>query len=116
MKPLTLTQEQRDKLLEMVRSLFPKYKVAWYWDDDEFETIENAWKANYSFSPEVTSFLIFDWHMPTAFTIHWFEFCALHLSPEIGTSTELLFRHLEEEYLGEHVVDHLYDQFKKFKP
>lgn len=104
MKPLELTKEQKDKLLDMCNSLFPKEGV--------FFTI-NCGDIYYS-----------DRGKYPGETIHWFEFCWKILnkicekikSPiEITKKVEIFGLICFNNFESQHPVDYLYSEFKKLK-
>lgn len=108
MKPLELTEEHKIKLLEMFRELFPEYTRI------EFYEI-------YNIEFEINN---------TSNTIHWFEFCLLHLSEKIYKTFSKITE--EDNWYGSHLnwaintmytkkphkihlIDYLYEEFKKLK-
>lgn len=108
MKPLELTSEHREKLLEMAEKLFPKHKFSFSNDNGDIGILDvdiDEWghgKVTY-----LTG------------SIHWFEFCINWLATSIynlrqPSTTITLFRgHLTQDV--DHPVDYLYEQFKKIK-
>jgi len=129
MKAIELTKGHKDKLLEMCRKLFPKYK--WQFasdygsinDDTQVDSLIQ-WKTTGKYSQSMIN------------TFHWFEFCMTHLVEKIfnlfneddedfydryinnGASfygvgvNEIIFVMLSSK---EHPVDYLYEEFKKLK-
>lgn len=116
MKPITLTEEQEAKLLEMCKALFPKY-TSWEWCGHMANAIQfreintNNWEA-----------------------IQWFEFCMTHLAEKIiatyitNTNGDKVYKRtlnddLSKFYLESlnfsrgftktHPINYLYKEFKK---
>jgi hypothetical protein len=88
MKPIELTQEHKDKLLEMCQVLFPEYDL--YISENNIH---------------IGSDFVF---------IHWFEFCVKILTPKILSHG---VEQLGSECLdnNENPIDYLYKEFKKLK-
>lgn len=117
MKSIELTEEQKNKLLEMCKALFPDYV-----------NIQIVYTNLLQFSGE------------NNFVIHWFEFCMTHLSTAIFNKKynfdHMMTADLEQEVSCEwdselmdrvsfhvanptrtdnwHPVDYLYSEFLKF--
>lgn len=97
MKQLFRKPEHFDQIIEMAVNLFPEYKkFKWgkNWDHDE------VW--------------FYD-EKDNSYEIHWFEFSVNWLSSKLGYSPATLFRKLEEECTGEHIVDLLYKTYKNVR-
>ena len=114
MKNIELTKDHKSKLLEMCNLLFPEYKF----------TLEEDCQLgaySYSFNNLVFSKLNEKKHLLNGIEIHWFEFCINELCFKIldtrrdylGLSQLQKFRLLE--YIKNHPVDYLYEEFKKLK-
>lgn len=114
MNPIELSKEQKDKLLEMCKKLFPD-NATWRFDQNTYPRfLEYSDKGN------------------IAKRMHWFEFCinillreiAEHLTyiPDYGFDPEG-FDKKHKKYLKKvlmfdepkHPVDYLYKEFKKIK-
>jgi hypothetical protein len=136
MKPIDLTEEQKNKLLEMCQVLFPEYKKIFFFNKDQ--------EGNY----DEEDFISFDSEY-----IHWFEFCTRFLMSKLDALyiekildpvdpygktnnygrgsikdypdnwSELWNKRIFYEYPNnlngtfpkKHPVDYLYDEFKKNK-
>ncbi len=102
MKAIELTEEQKKKLLEMCKVLFPEFTFGFENDISDLGILEY-----YTDSPK--------WKF-----IHWFEFCINILPNKIeekykgntGTCTWGIYDGLIHD---KHPVDYLYKKFKKFK-
>ena len=117
MKPLGLTEEQKEKLLEMCNKLFPEYKFSW-----EYDMYGRALKQDFN-----DVLCIFT--KEKAFNIHWFEFCMIWLVVKLRsfskiqehTPTQLMdfynfYWDVSNYRMTQvHPVDYLYEQFKKIK-
>ena len=118
MKPLTLTKEQKSKLLEMCKHFFPEYKFGFESDYAEITNIINFHK------PKTQQW--HEWEL-----IHWFEFCMTHLIEKILVmpdedseypfeewsvdgfscgSEDLIY---QMNHSRKHPIDYLYSEFKK---
>lgn len=102
MNAIQLTREQREKLLEMCKKLFPEYSKFWF-----SVTIGH----NFILEASIPNSKI----LVPALQMHWFEFCMTYLVNKMGKSTAALYRILEEEETGTHPIDYLYSEFKKLK-
>lgn len=109
MKALELTQEHKDKLLEMCNMLFPEYK---YWDlhDGTCDLCtENTLDYSLEEKPQWNS-----WNR-----IHWFEFCVKILGQKLLDIDDDADDYYD--FIGEccaatsHPIDYLYEEFKKLK-
>ena len=92
MESIKLTDEQKDKLLEMCDKLFNK-NVIIFWSKPD----------NMLFNQDLQ------------IKIHWFEFVYSFLGEKIVGYTYNLIRALDEENSEEHPVNYLYEQFKKLE-
>ena len=143
MKTIKLTEEQKSRLLEMCKVLFPKYLSIEYWDFDSYsdhcgiggdEQIENClcfYPQKLPLNKENPPTI--DWenvqidNIPI--TIHWFEFCMTHLVTKLRSYNpvhEQTPKQLMDFYsfywdvsnyqmTQTHPIDYLYEQFKKLK-
>ena len=102
MKPIELTQEQKDKLLEMCKVLFPEYK---YITLGISYRICNGWSND-------KLILDKDYLSKDCIVIHWFEFCVRILTPKILSYG---IEQLGSECLdnNKNPIDYLYEEFKK---
>ena len=117
MKAIELTEEQKEKLLEMCKSLFPEYEGIW------FHSLH---------STSLTGYLKTNKTQYCDFEIHWFEFCMTHLINSLAwkcIKTDILadceYEDARLKYLSElaedrvtgqyHPIDYLYEEFKKLK-
>lgn len=106
MKPLILTEEQKNKLLEMCKALFPEWKAHSLITGEQYVSDDSG---EFSESDET-------------FKIHWFEFCIMHLAAILYNKLDSSDREFTILYYGgmisqeaEHPVDYLYEEFKKLK-
>lgn len=111
MKSIQLTEEDKSKLLEMCKVLFPEYTYGFENDFSDIGIMEYYTNVE-------------DWKF-----IHWFEFCMTHLANEIIYKEEKTLRTCENEHnfmlkqlmnvfyneKGIHPIDYLYKEFKKLK-
>lgn len=109
MKNIELTENQKVKLLEMCRILFPEYP------DLQFGVKE---KHNWS-----KEYLVFGLTGNEPI-IHWFEFCITKLSVKILCQNKNIINSsysknyfLQNKIINsdEHIVNYLYKEFKKIK-
>jgi len=119
MTPIELTQDQKDKLLEMAVKLFPESEFSW-----EYDMYGRVLKSDFN-----NVFAIYDKNSESHFNIHWFEFCVVKLYPKIQANKPKTIGHAEklmEEYgflwdicnydfTKIHPVDYLYKEFQKLK-
>lgn len=104
MKPTQLTQDQKDKLLEMTKVLFPECKNIYFDAITIFNTTDESSYLHYSLNNE---------HI----RIHWFEFCLKYLAKKILDN----IKNIEKDYIwtfqgrilniNEHPVDYLHNEF-----
>jgi hypothetical protein len=106
MKAIELTEDRKEKLLEMCRALFPEYTIRF-----------NINGFDYGI------FIVTKDAGNTLNITHWFEFCLTHLAEKIVNKMQ----NVEKPYLwtfqgllllhhnDEHLVDNLYKEFKKLK-
>lgn len=94
MEPIKLSIEQKEKLLEMCNKLFPKEGI-WIKILDE----DIYYSKNGKFP---------------GFKIHWFEFCYEHLLSRLNLSVYRYTR-FKQEMGNIHIIDYLYEEFKKLK-
>lgn len=124
MKPIELTEEHKDKLLEMCKVLFPELQkeaydntVEYYGNKEEADvnyggfyiTGDNHIQCSYPIDSSDDSF-----HEHLIESIHWFEFCMTHLQKKIlkWGAEELGSEAIDGNI---HLVDYLYEEFKKLK-
>lgn len=123
MKPLELTSEHREKLLEMCKKFFPEYDEVEmtssfpYYNANaldgvrtKFPRLEVAWFQNPT--EDAVSLVFEDKDHPKSLTIHWFEFCVVHLLNKFRLEPNILLNTAME---GTHFVDYLYEEFKQIK-
>lgn len=105
MQPIQLTQNHKDKLLEMCKALFPEY---------EFYDEKRVSKDYICYKNKNTNFE----------GIHWFEFCMTHLVEKLNSKIYKI--ELANSIYGDfidkcicnkksHPVDYLYFEFLKLK-
>ena len=141
MKPLELTNKQKDKLLEMTKKLFSEYNnIQFSFYSDEY--FSDKWSDTPSFG-DILSFSREDIKTGrnVLINIHWFEFCMTWLPKALITHkvnkyqpginidinfinidgsmqddyNELVANVLYEQFKMKHPVDYLYEEFKKIK-
>ena len=143
-KPIILTEEHKIKLIEMCNVLFSEYKSIELWgfnSYDDFcrlggnEKIDNCiyfypekLPLNKKNPPRIDWDNVQKTNIPI--TIHWFEFCMMHLAPKIiyplyiskdansdegGQLGMELFGNTILYHPKEHPVEYLYKQFLKLK-
>ena len=108
MKSIKLTEEQKDKLLEMCNTLFPEY---------DFSMFHNG------LNNDLDEFIIDINHLNNThyLSIHWFEFCMTHLAEkifnQIDDEDDIEYR---QEFQNtcliskdQHPIDYLYSEFLK---
>lgn len=128
MKPIELTEDQKNRLLEMCKALFPEYhKWCFYHPISKANMIVAFKKDNDS-----------DLYDNCDIFIHWFEFCMTHLAEKIfnpkDRNTAIIKNNFEAFYMemnayswfiqdpgvresfADHPVDYIYKEFKKLKP
>lgn len=102
MKAIELTQEQKNKLLEMCKILFPELIFSW-----DLSTIGNGilfYRKPYKYF---------------GYKIHWFEFCITQLIDKISFIREEsrldVLKSIEFYRINDkiHLVDYLYSIFQK---
>lgn len=113
MKTIKLTQEHKDKLLEIAKAIFPKYEFSW-----EYEMNGRALKQYFD-----GVLAIFGDDLSFGKNIHWFEFCCNSELIEKLLNKGNLSDHLHDNvvryfeqciiFKNEHPIDHLYEHFKK---
>lgn len=118
MKSLSLSRDQKDRLLEMCVKLFPKYKIIELKDADcgfgGAPHIDGTPYCGDGFDCYV-GFSEMDVPRDDYTVIHWFEFCIKYLIPKLSDSIQstvdmrILFCEPPNQ------VDYLYEHFKKLK-
>ena len=100
MKSIKLTEEQKDKLLEMCNTLFPEY---------DFSMFHNG------LNNDLDEFIIDINHLNNThyLSIHWFEFCMTHLAEKVFIQDESLNDYLLTFNVSKHPIDYLYSEFLK---
>lgn len=132
MKPITLSEDQKTKLLEMVKSLFPEYKHV-SWDNQQldlgsylgWEEVNQFRISNHIFLSKLEESPFDD-----GIFVHWFEFVMTHLQHRIylqlptafvGIDTWCnslignLYAYFTDDRSLSHPIDYLYEQFKKLE-
>jgi hypothetical protein len=109
MKPIKLTEKQKEKLLEMCNKLFPgRTWQFWESDDENYPKDQMIGNSN--------TYNIGGKHYP-ALEIHWFEFCVIYLLPKIQQKhyyqQGTLFSNVIWDKIN--IIDDLYSQFKLIK-
>lgn len=125
MKPLTLTEEHKTKLLKMCQTLFPNYEF--YSNHHDLENsiyISQGKYCGFLHYPDSLNELWIVHKKKDEFeVIHWFEFCWIILNKLSSKITPMQTKH-HIEMLGivcfnksslQHPVDYLYEEFKKLK-
>lgn len=125
MNPITITEEQKEKLLEMAKALFPephnqalKEGLKFYGSQEELDVNycgfylsgDNCIQCSFPIDERDDSF-----HEHLIEPIHWFEFSIYHLAYKIlhkknEYNTELCWI---DALQADHPIDYLYEQFKK---
>ena len=98
METLKINEEQKQKLIEICKELFPEYKVISFDDTDNFGKV---------------SFLTDD----SEYLFHWFELCMFQI-PKKMCDGEFFIRNWLVHNLTEnkiHPVDYLYKRIKKIE-
>lgn len=136
MKNIELTEDHKSKLLEMCKLLFPEYNDFEitssfpYYNSNKLEGVQ--WIKNPI--EDAICLIKDDKDDYRSKTIHWFEFCMIHLSKKIfdeinklkgegninskkyiGTMYCPKGAYLGLLYSKNHPVDYLYEQFEKLK-
>jgi hypothetical protein len=121
MKPIEITKQQKDKLLEMCKALFSEYKYI-QWDNQDldigsplgYEKVNQFRISNHIFISKTK-----DAPHDDGIFIHWFEFCFNVLlnkinypSNQINNSKLITDNDLIN---ANHPIDYLYNEFKKLK-
>lgn len=109
MKPIELTESHKEKLLEMCNTLWKKEE--WRFSLD----VPGNLNKNHIF---IMGFIGDNDYIPNCDCyIHWFEFCLMHLPYKIfGTQyNEQLIHSKFQCLVDEHIIDYLYEKFKKLK-
>lgn len=133
MKPLQLTQQQKDNLLEMCTKLFPEYSKEF--SRNEFAQLtKNDLKfggyetqvPEWSVGNDGVIYLQFYYTLYEDMTyevieIHWFEFCHTYLIDRLNEAGDFYNdinygAGLDFSSSYEHPVDYLYKHFKKIYP
>lgn len=116
---IRLTQEHKDKLVEMVKVLFPETPhLHWgkNWDSNEIDigNYANGERWDLENKPQLL------------YHFHWFEFCLTHLlnklQPDNSKQTSGSFDITDKEIIlcdailyGSHPIDYFYTQFKRLE-
>lgn len=125
MKAIELTQEHKDKLLEMCKALFPEDIFSFNNDDGEDGIIDRNFAGD-----NVPFEKLLSWKDEGSH-FHWFEFCMTHLPVELHRYamhehnvepkdalriiTTNLLRFEDFGRYEIHPIDYLYNEFKKLK-
>ena len=122
MNEIKLTEEQKNKLLEMCKVLFPLDYFSFNNDYGDDGIIDRNFASNYI--PKSMKHL--SWNDEGSH-FHWFEFCVLYLFPKLNQwynsqqLTDFLYqtignsKNIEPNEVNKfpHPVDYLYNKFKK---
>lgn len=129
MTTIQLTQEQKDKLIEMCNKLFPDTEWHFWQSEDDDRHCEYPLTIGYS----AYAVLGKDKDIHPAYECHWFEFVMTHLTDIIYTNAwkqmrknNKLFNIVTKEgfyvqvlhhkcEIVKHPVDYLYNIFKELK-
>lgn len=135
MKPIELSLNQKNKLIEMCNKLFPELQTtaeiaAKHWCKSASENIDN-YEYGFRLSEELSPVLYcsypidYDFHthlLPNDKNpgIHWFEFCYTFLFKKIlvdpyGYESINDYISMNSSFIFGHPVDYLYEEFKKLK-
>ena len=98
MEPIKLSSDHKERLLEMCKTLYPKHEI--YFDPD----MEEAGILNFVDSKNNHNWI----------QIHWFELCMKHIMVEL-LSDSAYYSFFCRENTILHMVDFLYEKFKKEK-
>ncbi len=98
MKPLQLTNEHKEKLLEMCKALFPEYKHFGFENDYSDEGMMEYHNN--------------DWNKMKL--IHWYEFCHTQLVDKIFNKYNNKLQCIIDTWCG-NPIDYLYEQFITLK-
>lgn len=107
MQPIQLTQDHKDKLLEMCKILFSEYELVTH--DHQFNDLDFNLIGYRNLKTKNIE------------TIHWFEFCIMDLTTKIYNISDLKKECSIKQLRGwicqyeDHPVDYLYKEFKKLK-
>lgn len=105
MKPIELTQEQKDKLLEMCVGIFPEYA-----HDSSKDEAPNVQIIFNDFVRFYSGFKIRK-AKPTLDEIHWYEFCITKLAPILLPSDGIVI-----DFDGKYSpIEFLYKYFQQWK-
>ena len=122
MKNIELTENQKVKLLEMCRILFPESKIKfnddYYTQFDLFIMSDDDWDDDCDDEMNSKDYV----------NCHWFEFCMTHLVNKIQIQTNKNYltsicgsinlvasNNSDNNYKWNHPIDYLYEEFKKLK-
>lgn len=111
MNSIKLTKEQKDKLLEMCKELFPEYKTIQIFDGSCDYCLENTIKLSKEDNPIHNDWLL----------IPWFEFCLTHLFTKLIVKQYGYMSISDAMSNGYYIihnqnpVDYLYEQFQLLK-
>lgn len=115
MKAIELTKEHKSKLLEMCKVLFPKYEWVFHHHDkgnpDTNKPHNFLPGFIFGFEKYEDGTTSENYHDVDIF-IHWFEFCMIYLLDKLSYTPDIL---LNQELKNKHLIDCLYEQFKKLK-
>ena len=100
MTSIKLTEAHKAKLLEMCKELFPEYTI-YSADNDGFIEGEQ-WVGDQNMGED---------RPVNEFNIHWFEFCIIKLYPILKINGTISYHSLIRG--DNHIVDALYEEFKK---
>lgn len=109
MKAIELTKEQKEKLLEMCKALFPTFN----WSDELYGSKQYVhFYSKEEGIPIITGGFLYEGNSyQVDECIHWFEFCMTQLATALMCKNK---KHMQQLFMGlKHPVDYLYEQFKK---
>lgn len=103
MKPLELTNEHKDKLLEMTEKLFPEYNNIYFRIDSKLSNINTA-------GQDSNILRLGNLKTNLDISIHWFEFCIIWIPEKIVRhpkfNNEFIIG-MPQYYDGSEVIDYI---------
>ena len=115
MKSIILTDNHKSKLLEMCKKLFPEYNI-------DNELYGGGDYVHFTRGKEIPNIEYDEFEIDEC--IHWFEFCVTKLAPKILCQNKSIINSsysknyfLQNKIINsnEHIVNYLYEEFKKLK-
>lgn len=107
-KPLELSQRQKDQLIEMANHYYPETNWHFWETEDEYDTIDDM-TIGYNTTHKIGKGKAGDY---PSLTIHWFEFCIRFLINDI-TITWMDAPLSIDQVLGKNLIKLLYKRFQK---